>query len=433
MHTFRHSKNIRQYDQESRNRERLLTTLVSLTTIVLMTICHFVAPTWQMDIGLGGHLLEMYLTQLSLTFITISVTSVLSDKSATLYWINLVEDNLIHPRYHCFYAYVLYSFAALLICGVAILYRQQVPFLIFFVFNVVILTILTFSMMTIYFSIDDKQRRAEDEWAKTERLLNTPDKDRKTLETAYQDKESRLMHLKEYTLRAFDAKESDTISRNLDFYGRHCNAGQISYVYRHIQIDNLEFLEKLYQLFQEQYCSRLSAGDRDAWKTIIEDCNLINAIPDELVNLMMVEKSSTECRHLFEVLMAQSRWMLQVFCEKLVGKECVRDEIPFREFREIIRRDFLREQDTGTPCFTDYLDNQKEIDLLDEIFCSAKTGEHNELDLVFHELIKELPVRRILEIVLASFESGSHYYPTVFITTFYQFPIFAYMQYAVSI
>lgn len=39
-------------------------------------------------------ILSLYLTQLSLTFITISVMSVLSDKTVTLYWINLVEDNL---------------------------------------------------------------------------------------------------------------------------------------------------------------------------------------------------------------------------------------------------------------------------------------------------------------------------------------------------
>lgn len=41
---------------------------------------------------------DFYLSQVSLSFITISIMSILSDKENTLYWENLSDKNLIRPR-----------------------------------------------------------------------------------------------------------------------------------------------------------------------------------------------------------------------------------------------------------------------------------------------------------------------------------------------
>lgn len=103
--------------------------------------------------------LSLYLTQLSLTFITISVMSVLSDKTVTLYWINLVEDNLISPPFKCFYAYVIYSFSTITINLFALFFSNNAVFFLFFIINLIVLYLLTYSMLTVFFRQDIKEKK----------------------------------------------------------------------------------------------------------------------------------------------------------------------------------------------------------------------------------------------------------------------------------
>ena len=135
------------YDSKFRKAEVLLVLSVSILVLLYMLKTWAInenisySLVWQEVLLKGGSfirylsedtILSLYLTQLSLTFITISVMSVLSDKTATLYWINLVEDNLISPPFTCFYAYVIYSFSTVAINLFALFFKNNPVFVAFF-------------------------------------------------------------------------------------------------------------------------------------------------------------------------------------------------------------------------------------------------------------------------------------------------------------
>ncbi len=110
------------------------------------------------EIELSGSLLEYYAAQLSLTFITISVMSVLSDKSVVVYWQNVAERKLIKPLFGSFAAYTAYSVAATVGAGVGVLTDNATAFAVFFAINVIVLILLTLTMVDVYYGREQKKR-----------------------------------------------------------------------------------------------------------------------------------------------------------------------------------------------------------------------------------------------------------------------------------
>lgn len=109
----------------------------------------------------GADLFGYYTAQLSLTFITISVMGVLSDKSVIIYWANVSEDMLIRPTFSCFAAYTYYSIGATIGAGLGILLQNRAAFILFFILNVGILILLTISMVDVYYGRDTKKKKLE--------------------------------------------------------------------------------------------------------------------------------------------------------------------------------------------------------------------------------------------------------------------------------
>ena len=109
---------------------------------------------------------ELYICQLSLTFITISLISVLSEKGRDIYWINLVESRLIEPTYTCFYAYTIYSFIALAFGTISYLIGNKILFLIYFIIGIVSLTFLTLKTIGIYYGRNEKKDKLKDIFCK---------------------------------------------------------------------------------------------------------------------------------------------------------------------------------------------------------------------------------------------------------------------------
>jgi len=104
-------------------------------------------------------LFSYYTAQLSLTFISISVMSVLSDKSVIIYWANVSEDRLIRPTFICFAAYTYYSIGATVGSGVGVILNNPFLFMTFFAVNVGVLILLTASMIDVYYGRDTKKKK----------------------------------------------------------------------------------------------------------------------------------------------------------------------------------------------------------------------------------------------------------------------------------
>ena len=116
--------------------------------------------------GISNHRVDIYLSQLSLTFITISLMSIFSDSNAIIYWENIVKRTLIEPPASCFKAYFSYSFIYLLFSTVVLVLRNDVGIGVFFVFNILCLFDLSRIMINCYYDPKRKKKKVVKDFIK---------------------------------------------------------------------------------------------------------------------------------------------------------------------------------------------------------------------------------------------------------------------------
>ena len=134
-------------------------TTVLYTLAIGLTL--WVPHIWGLSIdpiSLESDLFGYYTAQLSLTFITISVMSVLSDKSVIIYWENVAEAKLIRPLLCSFASFTAYSIAATVGAGISVLCDNDLAFCVFFAANVIVLILLTLTMVDVYYGRDRKKK-----------------------------------------------------------------------------------------------------------------------------------------------------------------------------------------------------------------------------------------------------------------------------------
>ena len=151
------------YFEEHKKTVLIITTLVGLALVGL--------PVWVKDfwgftlprISLEGDLLGYYTALLSLTFISISVMGVLSDRSVVIYWENIAEAKLIKPVFGSFAAYTYYSIGAAVGAGICVALDDPTAFVVLGTANIVTMILLTFAMVDVYYDRAGKKVRLEKE------------------------------------------------------------------------------------------------------------------------------------------------------------------------------------------------------------------------------------------------------------------------------
>lgn len=184
-------------------------------------------------IQLPGDLLGYYGAQLSLTFITISVMSVLSDKSVVVYWENIAEAKLIKPLFGSFASYTAYSIVATVGAGISALLGDHLAFLVFFALNIPVLILLTLTMVDVYYGREGKKARLEkilkenaSAWQCIQQLQSIPEDWDLTFElsTKATDHRSHMFQLEHHLHQAITEHDMPYINELLTLYGRnaHC-------------------------------------------------------------------------------------------------------------------------------------------------------------------------------------------------------------------
>ena len=102
---------------------------------------------------------EYYAAILSLTFISISVMGVLSDKTVIIYWENVAESKLIKPVLFSFAAYTYYSIGATMGAGLCLVLGKSIAFIVFFTINLLAIIALTFTMVDVYYDRGGKKKK----------------------------------------------------------------------------------------------------------------------------------------------------------------------------------------------------------------------------------------------------------------------------------
>lgn len=185
------------------------------------------------EIQLPGDLLGYYGAQLSLTFITISVMSVLSDKSVVVYWENIAEAKLIKPLFGSFASYTAYSITATVGAGISALLGEHLAFLVFFALNIPVLILLTLTMVDVYYGREGKKTKLEKclqrnaaAWQYVQQLQSIPEDWDLTfaLSTKVTNYRSHMLQLEHHLHQAITEHDMPYINELLALYGRnaHC-------------------------------------------------------------------------------------------------------------------------------------------------------------------------------------------------------------------
>lgn len=210
----------------------LLSMAISTILLLLMIYTRYAevsvaVPKWaeQFYTSIEENKTNFFLTQLSLTFITISVMSILSDNSVTIYWENIVQRSLIDPVYSCFYSFTVYCFEFMVMSGIALMLNSNCFFALFFVGNCVSLGCLTFKMINVYYNRDGKKAYLEKEFIDLFKNNGTKNK-----------KDEIALALRQNTLKAYANKDYDVVIENLDFCVRNFelfqNSDDLVYFFR---------------------------------------------------------------------------------------------------------------------------------------------------------------------------------------------------------
>lgn len=223
---------------------------VSLTAIVigallycgLSMLSHFVPQIvdYIAEVFGGDHIggmIDFYLAQLSLTFITITVTSSLSDNGNIIYWENIAEKKLIAPTWTCFLAYTCYSFITILYTTVALFFdgHNALPFFAFFGINVIALFLLTINMVDVYYNRQEKKEKLRKTFVKCASRAKTDPE-------AREEYLGILLGMREQTMKAEATKDYAILEENLYFlaenYRLFCvldegmqDSGNIDYIF----------------------------------------------------------------------------------------------------------------------------------------------------------------------------------------------------------
>ena len=153
-------------DYSNTHKKKALVIVTFLAAVSVFLVCYLIEMRSKLEgyslfdtVLKGADIFSYYTAQLSITFISISVLSVLSDKSVIIYWANVSEDRLIKPTFSCFAAYTYYSIGAAVGAGIAVAMGNGFIFAVFFALNILVMVSLTLSMIDVYYGRDEKKKK----------------------------------------------------------------------------------------------------------------------------------------------------------------------------------------------------------------------------------------------------------------------------------
>ena len=152
-------RNSEDYVYFERHKKKVLSVTTAIG-LVLIGLPMWLPGFWYIRVVLFrdfSELLGYYTALLSLTFITISVMGVLSDRSVVIYWDNIAEGKLIKPVFGSFAAFTYYSVGATIGAGISVAVRNAAAFIVFGLINISVLIILTFNMVDVYYDREGKK------------------------------------------------------------------------------------------------------------------------------------------------------------------------------------------------------------------------------------------------------------------------------------
>lgn len=156
-------------DKNGLNENRALKAVITyaLAIVLMITVCSFFnyAGLWKDNMNLacfgeenGFNYQDILFTQISVSFIVISLTTVLSSNSKVVYWVDLIQMELVDPILTDFLAYSMYIFACLTASAYFVICESDYIYISFTV-SIVLMVFLTIKMIAVNFENEHMRRK----------------------------------------------------------------------------------------------------------------------------------------------------------------------------------------------------------------------------------------------------------------------------------
>lgn len=260
------------YFEQKKKKVLLVTTVVG---IALLGLPLWIPDFWGFTLPSlleGSNLLDYYMALLSLTFISISVMSVLSDRSIVIYWENIAEGKLIKPVFGSFAAYTYYSIGAAIAAGVCVALGNGTAFLIFATINIAAMVMLTHTMVDVYYDRESKKAARATElredardymWVQASQWLKEEDLDTLSPESDEEESPEQRMKNKKIGAERYEEKMA-LLCQN---------------VYRAKKEHDVMYLKEIYELYENNLCYFANPEGRQVVRAIFGECTKENLFP----------------------------------------------------------------------------------------------------------------------------------------------------------
>jgi len=108
--------------------------------------------------GFNRYVWNAFFSELSFTFITISLLSIMINSKKVIYWVNIVEEKLVTPLFKNYYAYSIYAFTILVYTFAAALCKKESLVWVYFSFSLLIMIRLSFKVIDVFHNDVAKKR-----------------------------------------------------------------------------------------------------------------------------------------------------------------------------------------------------------------------------------------------------------------------------------
>lgn len=171
-----YKKELKQYIWQ----DLLIGTFAVIMVFLLQEVVHKVAPgifSNLMGISIDENLcVNIIITQYTITFLIVSLLSLLSGSGEYIYWVDVLEQKIISPRHLNFTSMSVYAFISMFAGSIAFLRGKSNLVLLFFAADVILLVFLTFRMTSVYFGKERLRRKLYSKIEKDiKKYLDAPD------------------------------------------------------------------------------------------------------------------------------------------------------------------------------------------------------------------------------------------------------------------
>ena len=244
--------------------------------------------------SLRDQMINLYIAQLSLTFITITVTGSLSDNSNIIYWENIAEKKLIAPTWTCFLAYTSYSFVTIVFSTIAIFLDgfNAPAFFLFFFLDVLFLRLLTLNMVDVYYNREEKKEKLKNAFIACSKEV-VRRKEAGTLAGSDCSREflDMTLGMRQQTMKAYDTKDYRILNENLMFIAENLEYMQAMDDFSH-DMGNIDYIFSCLDentMFTVNECIRIILRRAPSLKV-----SFVNKILDGLLDEKRIKALTTE-------------------------------------------------------------------------------------------------------------------------------------------